>query len=70
MLAKAQYKLLEDGTYYGQIPSIRGVWANAKTLEKCREELQEVLEEWVIISIHKEKKIPGLNISFSKLSHA
>jgi len=70
MLGKAKYKLLDDGTYYGDIPSLRGVWSNAKTLEKCREELAEVLEEWVIFSIRREKKIPGLNINFSKLTYA
>jgi len=29
----AKYKILEDGTYYGDIPGFRGVLANAATLE-------------------------------------
>lgn len=45
-LKTASYKILKDGTYFGEIKGIKGVWANAKTLEKCREELKEVLEDW------------------------
>ena len=58
-LKSAQYKLLEDSTYFGQIPGLLGVWANAKTLEVCRKELQEVLEDWLVLSIKSDKRIPG-----------
>ncbi|HPU77926.1 MAG TPA: type II toxin-antitoxin system HicB family antitoxin, partial [Thermosynergistes sp.] len=30
---EATYKMLEDGTFFGEIPSCPGVWANEKTLE-------------------------------------
>lgn len=62
-LGMAKYKILSDGTYFGEIPGIRGVWANAKTLENCRSELQEVFEEWVVLSLKKDKKIPGFSFS-------
>jgi len=40
-MAKAKYEILaDDGTYYGHIPGFKGVWANAGSLEKCREDLQ------------------------------
>lgn len=58
-LQKARYKLLGDGTYFGEIPGLRGVWGNAKTLEGCRRELQEVLESWVIFRLQQNLKIPG-----------
>lgn len=45
-LEKARYKLIEDGTFFAEIPGLRGVWANAKTLEDCRRELAEVLEDF------------------------
>ena len=61
-LKKAQYKLLKDRSYFGEIPGIDGVWANAKTLEECRKELQEVLEEWLVLKIREESRIPGLRI--------
>jgi len=58
-LHTAKYKLLKDQTYFGEIPGIKGVWSNAKTLETCRKELQEVLEDWLILSIKTDKNIPG-----------
>lgn len=42
----AKYEMLkDDNTYYGEIPTFNGVWANADNLEKCREVLRGVLEE-------------------------
>jgi predicted RNase H-like HicB family nuclease len=57
-LAQARYKILEDGTYFGKIPGLQGVWASEKTLEKCREMLREVLEEWLILKLRDGDKIP------------
>lgn len=37
--------LPDDGTFYGEIPGFQGVYANAATLEACRDELEEVLED-------------------------
>ena len=37
----------------GDISSFDGVYANAKTLEACREELEEVLEEWMLLRVSK-----------------
>lgn len=59
-LLKARYELLEDKTYYGDIPGLKGVWANAKKLEDCRKELQEVLEGWLILKLRDGDSIPGL----------
>ena len=59
-LARARYKILDHGTYFGEIPGLQGVWASAKTLEKCREALREVLEEWLILKIRDNDPIPQL----------
>ena len=70
-LNTAKYKLLKDHTYFGEIPEIKGVWANAKNLEVCRKELQEVLEDWLVLSIKTDKKIPGFRFpSNSTLQNA
>lgn len=50
-LHQARYELLDDdGSFYGEIPDCQGVFANAATLEECRQQLEEVLEslrkEW------------------------
>ncbi|OGT75009.1 MAG: antitoxin HicB, partial [Gammaproteobacteria bacterium RIFCSPLOWO2_02_FULL_56_15] len=50
-LARAKYKILKDGSYFGEIPGLKGVWANAGTLEDCRKQLQEVLEEWILLKV-------------------
>lgn len=47
----AIYEKLEDGTFYGEIPSFQGVYANTETLESCQEQLQEVLEGWIILGL-------------------
>jgi predicted RNase H-like HicB family nuclease len=58
----AKYEILtDDGSYYGEIPECRGVYANADNLEDCRSELQEVLEDWIFLRIHKNLPIPVLD---------
>ena len=57
---RARYKIIDDRTYFGEIPSLRGVWANAKTLEGCREELQEVLEDWLVLKLRDGDVIPRI----------
>lgn len=56
----ANYKILEDGTFYGEIDKCPGVWANEKTLEKCREVLQEVLEEWLVLKLKDSDPLPPM----------
>ena len=50
-LQSASYKILPDKTYFGEIKGLRGVWANATTFERCRTELQDVLEDWFVLEI-------------------
>lgn len=60
IMKKAHYEIIEeDGTYYGEISGCDGVWANADTLEGCRKELQEVLEEWILIKVRTSKVVPS-----------
>jgi predicted RNase H-like HicB family nuclease len=66
----AHYEILpDDGTYYGEIPVCPGVHANAATLEECRAELSSVLEDWLLLRIHKNLSIPsidGLDLTVTK----
>jgi len=58
-MEKAHYEILPDnGGYYGKITGLQGVWANSSTLEGCRKELKEVLEEWIILGLQKGHHIP------------
>ncbi len=58
-LSRAKYELLSDGTFYAEIPGIRGVWANEKNLEKTRQTLSEVFEEWLLLKVKHGEKITG-----------
>jgi len=59
---RAKYEILqEDGTFYGEIPELPGVYATASTLEDCRELLQSVLEGWILLGLHLHHPIPILN---------
>ena len=61
-LKKAKYEILaDDGSFFGTIDGFKGVWANAKTLEECRNELREVLEDWLLISISHHLPIPVID---------
>jgi predicted RNase H-like HicB family nuclease len=58
-MRKARYEILpDDGTYYGEIVGFDGVYANAATLEACRDELEEVLEEWILLRVSQHLPIP------------
>ncbi len=58
---KAEYKKLEDGTWFAEIPGFQGVWANGETVEKCRSELITVLEEWLILKLRDKEAVPEVN---------
>lgn len=68
----AKYDILkDDNTFYGEIPEFNGVWANAENLETCREELREVLEEWILLRVSKNLPIPevdGINLKIDKVA--
>lgn len=55
----AQYEILnDDQSFYGEIPGFEGVYANAPTLEGCRSELEEVLEELILVRISRGLSLP------------
>jgi len=56
----ASYKVIDDGTYFGEIPSLEGVWANEPTLEQCKVVLQEVLEDWLLLKLRDNDPIPQI----------
>ena len=58
-LSQAKYKILEDGSYFAEIPGLQGVWGSGESLEACREDLREILEEWLILKLKDGDSIPG-----------
>lgn len=61
-LRRAHYEILpDDGQYYGAIAECNGVYATASSLEACREQLEEVLEEWVLFRVHRNLTLPVID---------
>ncbi len=71
-LRHAKYELLpDDGSYYGEIPECQGVYADADTLEECREELRQVLEEWILFRVHRNLPLPvveGIDLTIKEVA--
>jgi predicted RNase H-like HicB family nuclease len=57
----ARYEILEDGTYYGEILDCPGVYAQAATLEGCRDQLREVLEDWIVLGLRVGHAFPVID---------
>jgi len=57
-LNRAEYKILENGEWFVSIPGFDGVWANGEHVEETRNELIEVLEEWLLLKLKDNDLIP------------
>ena len=70
-MKRALYELMEDKTFYGSIPGFEGVWANEPTLEACRQELQEALEDWILLGVSMNHELPildGIELKYSEVA--
>jgi len=47
--------------FNGSIPECPGVWAAGATLEQCRDELQSVLEDWIVLALRLAHSIPAVD---------
>jgi predicted RNase H-like HicB family nuclease len=69
-LRQAQYQILaDDNSFYGEIPGFQGVYANANSLELCREELAEVLEEWILFRVSRNLSLPTVDDLNLRITH-
>lgn len=57
-MAHAKYKLVKGGAIFGTIPGFKGVWAEGRSLDTCRRELQEVLEDWIVLKLRDGDRLP------------
>lgn len=57
----ARYDLLEDGSYFGEIPGFDGLWADAPTRDECLQELKSVLEDWILLHIADHTPLPRVD---------
>ena len=58
---KATYEIIDDSEpFYGEVPELQGLWATGKTLEECRKNLMEALEDWIAAHLAWGYPIPPL----------
>jgi predicted RNase H-like HicB family nuclease len=57
-LKQAVYKQLKDASWFAEIPGFEGVWANNESVETTREELFEVLQEWLMLKLKDGDVLP------------
>lgn len=60
-LDQAHYEIIQDEEpFFGTVPGLDGAWASGTSLEACRTNLADVVEDWVFISIARGLPIPPL----------
>jgi predicted RNase H-like HicB family nuclease len=69
-LELARYDKLEDDSFAGEIPKLKGVIAFGRTLRECENELRSVLEDWILVGLRLRHKLPVLaGIDLNKGTH-
>jgi len=57
-MREAHYEMMEDKRFFASIPACEGLWADGDSLEGAREQLQEVLEDWILIKARHGDTFP------------
>ncbi len=67
----AAYEQLPDGTWFGHVEPLQGVWAAEASRSAGEEELQSVLEDWIVFRLTNGFPIPavaGLTLTAAKVA--
>jgi predicted RNase H-like HicB family nuclease len=59
-LRRARYERVDGGEFCATVPGLRGVIATGRTLEQCRKQLAEVIEEWVLVRAAQGLSVPRI----------
>ena len=59
-LRGARYHQVDGGVFCATVPGLRGVIATGPTLEACRDQLAEVVEEWILVRVARGLRVPPL----------
>ena len=64
-LESAHYEMIDDAEpFYGNIPTLKGLWATGPTLEACRRNLAAALEDWILFSLTRGVDLPEIGRAF------
>lgn len=69
-MRRAEYDPLPDGSWWGRIPSFKGLWAEGTSQEGCRAELASALEDWVLFSLRRQRPMPvvdGIDLAVTEV---
>jgi predicted RNase H-like HicB family nuclease len=64
---------MENGRFFATIPECKGLWAEGATLEECRDELQNTLEDWLLLGFQLRHRLPvidGIDLNRKDPVHA
>jgi predicted RNase H-like HicB family nuclease len=59
-LRRAHYSQVDGGTFCATVRGLAGVIATGATLEACRDQLAEVVEEWILVRVARGLTVPPL----------
>ena len=60
-LSGAHFEIIEDQKpFYGEVRELPGVYATGSTLEKCRVNLRDMIEGWIILSLKRNLPTPEI----------
>jgi len=65
----ATIKTLDSGELFGEISYCPGVWASGESREKVVQQLQEVLEEWIVLSLSDGVEPPPITSHHIRIPH-
>jgi predicted RNase H-like HicB family nuclease len=66
----ARYDKLEDGSFAGEIPRLKGVIAFGFTLSDCERDLRSTLEDWILVGLKLGHRLPVLaGVDLNKKIH-
>ncbi len=60
-LRHAQFEQMEDGRWFATVPVCPGLWADGDTRPECQEQLQSVLEDWILIKVRSGDTLPVID---------
>jgi predicted RNase H-like HicB family nuclease len=69
-LHRAQYRIVDKGLYCATVAGLPGVVATGRTLEGCRDQLVEVIEEWLLVRVSRGLRIPRLGTATVQVKRA
>ncbi len=67
-MREAHYELMDNGRFFGSIPSCQGAWGEGSTLEDTREDLRGALESWIAVGLRFGHTLPivaGIDVNVS-----